>query len=78
MEARFGMTTLCYGLLFVFWCEAAQPTPPITVCPPVAAWSQGYQADLAEEAKRLPKGALREALREHLRLREQLRRCRNR
>lgn len=67
--------TLCYGLLIVFWCEVAQPTPPIVVCPPVPAWNKAYQVELADEAKRLPKGALREALREHLRLREQLRRC---
>lgn len=71
--------TLCYGLLIVFWCEATQPTPPITVCPPVEAWSQEEQARTADEAKRLPKGsALRETVRQHLRLREQLRRCRNR
>jgi hypothetical protein len=68
--------SVCYGIIFVMWCEQAQPTPPITVCPPVVAWSQDRQSRLADEVERLPKGsAVGEALREHLRLREQLRRC---
>lgn len=69
--------TLCYGLLFLMWCEAEPPPPAITVCPPRAEWSLEYQEKLASEFARLPKGtAIGEALREHIRLREQLRRCR--
>jgi hypothetical protein len=69
--------TLCYGLLFVLWCDPAVTPPPITVCPPTVQWSQSYQSRLADEIERLPKGsAVGEAMREHLRLREQLRRCR--
>lgn len=71
--------TLCYGIIFLMWCEAEAPSPPITVCPPLSAWSVDYQEDLAEEFARLPKGtAIGQALREHLRLREQLRRCKKR
>lgn len=69
--------TFCYGLLLVMWCDATPP-PAITVCPPLPAWNQSYQSRLADELERLPKGsALREALREYLRLREQLRRCKH-
>jgi hypothetical protein len=68
--------TICYGLLFIFWCEAEPPPPPITVCPPLSNWTLEYQEKLAHEFARLPKGtAIGEALREHIRLREQLRRC---
>ena len=69
--------TLCYGLLFLMWCDPAAATPDITVCPPTIVWNQAYQSRLADEIERLPKGsAIGEAMREHLRLREQLRRCR--
>ena len=69
--------TLCYGLLFIFWCDP-EPLPPIAVCPPLAAWNQAYQSRLADEIGRLPQGsAIDEALREHIRLREQLRKCRS-
>jgi len=68
--------TLCYGILFVMWCEQALPPPAITVCPPRPAWNKSYQSRLADEIERLPKGsAIREALREHIRLREQIRKC---
>ena len=68
--------TLCYGLLFLMWCEAEPLPPAVTVCPPVIIWNQTYQSRLADEISRLPKGsALGEAIREHIRLREQLRRC---
>jgi len=67
---------LCYGILFVMWCEQAPPPPAITVCPPRPAWNKSYQSRLADEIERLPKGsAIREALREHIRLREQIRKC---
>ena len=70
--------TFCYGLLFILWCDPATVTPPITVCPPVPPWNQAYQSRLADEIERLPKGsALGEAIREHIRLREQLRRCKS-
>lgn len=69
--------TLCYGLLFIFFCDQEPPTPPITVCPPIVNWTLEFQEKLATEFARLPKGtATGEALREHLRLREQLRNCR--
>lgn len=69
--------TLCYGLLFIFWCDP-EPLPPITVCPPLIPWTLAYQEQLASELARLPKGtAIGEALREHIRLREQLRKCRS-
>jgi len=69
--------TICYGLLFLMWCDPVAPTPPITVCPPLTSWTLEYQEKLAVEFARLPKGtAIGEALREHLRLREQLRKCR--
>jgi hypothetical protein len=68
--------TFCYGLVFLMWCDPQSPPPAITVCPPLTQWSVDYQERLAGEVDRLPKGtAIGEALREHLRLREQLRRC---
>lgn len=71
--------SICYGILFLMWCEQPSQPPAITVCPPLPAWNQTYQSRLADEVERLPKGsAVGEALREHLRLREQLRRCKNR
>ncbi len=70
--------TLCYGLLFLMWCDPAPLPPPITVCPAVPPWNQVYQSRLADEIERLPKGsAIGEAIREHIRLREQLRRCKS-
>lgn len=71
--------TICYGILFLMWCDQPPPPPAITVCPPLPSWNHTYQSRLADEVERLPKGsAVGEALREHLRLREQLRRCKNR
>jgi len=68
---------LCYGVLFMMWCDPPAVPPPITACPPLVSWNQTYQSRLAEEVERLPKGsAIGEALRQHLRLREQLRKCR--
>lgn len=67
--------TVCYGIIFLMWCDPAPP-PAITVCPPLPQWSQIYQGKLADELERLPSGtATREALREYLKLREQIRRC---
>lgn len=69
--------TFCYGIVFLMWCDASPP-PAITACPPLPPWSQSYQSHLADELERLPNGsALREALREYLRLREQIRRCKD-
>lgn len=71
--------TLCYGILFLMWCEQAPPPPVITVCPPIKRWEQNYQSRLADEIERLPKGsAVGEALRDHIRLREQIRACQKR
>jgi hypothetical protein len=68
--------TFCYGFLLIFFCEAEPPPPAVTVCPPVSAWTLDYQEQLAQEFAKLPKGtAMGTALREHLRLREQLRKC---
>lgn len=68
--------TLCYGLVFVIWCEQPVPPPAITACPPLPAWNQSYQSQLADEVEDLPEGsALARQLSEYLRLRDQLRRC---
>ncbi len=71
--------TVCYGVIFLMWCDPAPPPAPppaITVCPPLPQWSQIYQGKLVDELERLPNGSsIKEALREYVKLREQIRRC---
>lgn len=68
----------CYGLLFVMWCDEPPRPPVIVTCPAIASWSQQYQNDLADQTAGLsPDSPLALAMREHIRLRAQLRKCRN-
>lgn len=68
---------ICYGFLFIFQCETAA-VPPAVVCPQVNDWSKAYQARLADEIERMPAGSAAErALREHIQMRDRVRRCRN-
>jgi hypothetical protein len=67
----------CVGLLVWFACELPRPAPPVVVCPPVKTWSARQQGELADAIARLPPGSpLRRAMREHIQLRDQLRKCR--
>lgn len=67
----------CFGFLVFFTCELPPPTPPVVVCPQVPAWSRDFQAKLADGMEFLqPGSAMRQALREHIQLRTQLRKCR--
>jgi hypothetical protein len=68
---------ICYGFLFIFQCQQPAPPPSILVCQTVTTWTRTYQAKLADELQRLrDDSATMKALREHIRLRDQLRRCR--
>jgi hypothetical protein len=67
---------ICWGFLIIFECQMAVP-PPIVVCPPLREWPLAYQRRLADELERQPKGtAIAELARQHLQLRERLRKCR--
>lgn len=74
------MSTLtCVGFLVFFECQMPAPKPPIVVCPPMPAWSREYQGQVADEMVKLPAGsALRRQIGEHIRLRDQIRKCRGR
>ncbi len=68
---------ICYGFLFIFLCATAA-IPPVVACPHVNGWSKAYQARLADEIERMPAGSAAErALREHIQMRDRVRRCRN-
>lgn len=71
------MSLICWGFLIVFECQAPPARPPIVVCPPLPVWSRSFQARLARDARHLqPDSAVAQSLAEHVRLREQVRRCR--
>lgn len=68
--------TLCYGLLLIFWCEQPAAPPAIVACPPLVQWEAEFQGRMANEIEKLPpNSALAVSVRQHLRLREQLRNC---
>lgn len=68
----------CIGFLVVFQCDLPPPPPPVVVCPPMPAWSKAYQSKLADEAEALsPNSAIASQLREHIQLRDRIRRCRD-
>jgi hypothetical protein len=67
----------CIGFLVAFVCDLPPPPPPVVVCPPVTIWSARRQGELADDIARLPPGSpLRRAMREHVQLRDRLRKCR--
>lgn len=71
------MSITCIGFLVFFECQMPPPPPPVVVCPPLTRWASDYQARLAREMAALPSGsALSWAMQEHLRLRDQIRKCR--
>jgi hypothetical protein len=68
------LVTSC-GLL-VFFSLTACAHPIVTACPPVPAYSDAFQARLAEEVHALPPdSALGRAIVDYGRLRAQLRAC---
>lgn len=73
------MNIVCVGFLFLFSCEAPAPSPPVTVCPPVTAWSKEFQGRLVDEYQALPQeAAARLAIREAIQMRKRARACRAR
>lgn len=65
---------VCYGLLFVMWCEPATAAAPKVVCPPVPAWSIELQRQAADELAAMPKNAaVRKMMRQHLQWRDRMR-----
>ena len=69
----------CFGFLIYFACKQPTPPPAIVACPQVRAWPADYQKRLAKETRALPPdAALRELLAEHVNLRDQARKCRER
>jgi hypothetical protein len=68
---------LCWGFLVLFACEPTATPPVIVGCPNVPTWSRAFQRQLAGEiAGAKPGSATGQAMREHIRLRDQARRCR--
>lgn len=66
----------CYGLAFVMWCEEPPAPPPAIVCPTIESWSGSFQNGLANELQALPPHSrINEVVRQHIRLRDKIRKC---
>ena len=65
---------LCYGLLFVMWCEPPRPVAAVA-CPQIEAWSSIFELELYNELQKAGP-SLRLQYRQHLRMRDQTRKCR--
>ena len=73
---RNRLRSLVIATLSLTACATA-PSRPSVVCPPVVAYDRAFQARLADEIQRLPKGAaLEQAMLDYARLRNQALACR--
>ncbi len=70
-----ALPLLVIAMLLLTACATA-PSRPSIVCPPVATYDGAFQARLADEIQRLPRGAaLERAMLDYARLRDQARAC---
>ena len=65
---------LCYGLIFVMWCDPPRPVAAVA-CPQIEAWPPQFQQQLAVELRAAGPN-VRLQYRQHLRMRDAARKCR--